>query len=762
MPDDPLDLSGLDLAPDWVKEIKSPSNDFPAFKEDRRIDGDGPRRPKGKRPPRREDRGGPRRNDGPRSDGPRRGGPRRDDGPGRGRGPRRDGKGGGPRGERDRGRDGRGGGRDQRENRRPQAPPIEGFKVKLTPLDPGVQYLVQQIRMTGRAYPIFDLAKLLLESRERYTVSISRENGSSPPLFRCAADGSLWLSREEAVRHLLNSKAIGEYYEIETIEGDPPKGNFTTVAVCGMSGKLLGPPNYHGYQPALNRLYRERFSNMDFERFKSRIKMSQEEETIEKWKEQESTTTHYRPKGEEETVLKDRTALEQHFRDHHAGTVEEVENGTIPGDAGSKRMLAGPLNALVRNESDAQRRFPLDVMQFLCRKFEEAGLKFFKKGKKRTFVTLSRPRQIPTDVSFSEGIHRIVDFVRYNPGATLNKLAGMLIPKEERSSEAREKKPQPEKAETAPAEDKTEEVGAPIESAVAETGEKPERDGEQAVVTEAPVEDEKFAADEKEPTHESSVEEEATDAPDGPEAAVPATTTGEESPAESASSANEPTEPTTEASKETESTGAEPAPPSLSDAEVAVLQDLRWLVREGYVIEFNDGKLFLPEERQEQPKKKPKKKKEASKDKTGKEAAMKSDSEAKDASGNRESLVESEKENPATETSANEDVTAAPDPKPDSGSLETDSEGPMDESAPVVEAAVEDAVSDDDQGEESTLVSTSNPEAASPIEQEREEPVALVDPEPVSAAPVSDEEAGPDESEINTPQEESTDPVPVS
>ncbi|MEM9480435.1 MAG: hypothetical protein AAGA58_12350 [Verrucomicrobiota bacterium] len=741
MPDDSLDLSGLDLAPDWVKEIKSPPTDFPSFKEDRRGGGggDGPRRPKGKRP-RRDDRGD-RRSDGRgdrRSDGPRRGGPRKDAGPGRGRGPRRDGKGGGgPRGDRNRdrgrGRDGRGG-RDQRDNRKPQAPPIEGFKVKLTPLDPGVQYLVQQIRMTGRAYPIFDLAKLLLESRERYTITVKRENESSPQLFRCAADGSLWLSREEATRHLLNSKAIGEYYEIETIEGEPPKGNFKSVAVCGMSGKLLGPPNHHGYQPELNRLYRERFSHMDFERFKSRIKMSQEEETIEKWKEQESTTTHYKPKGEEEMVLKDRTALEQHFRDHHAGTIEEVENGTISGDAASKRMLAGPLSGLVRSESDAQRRFPLDVMQFLCRKFEEAGLKFFKKGKKRTFVTLSRPRQIPADVSFSEGIHRIVDFVRYNPGTTLNKLAGMLIPKEERSasveSKALAEKKDEAKTEEPPTTEETvakesEETSAPAEEAAARTPEAMEAKPEESVeaVNESEVTD----------SAETSVSPETEAEPADGSPSDEATVAKEESP-----------DPEPAAAAPTEA----PAPPALSDAEVAVLQDLRWLVREGYVIEFNDGKLFLPEERQDPPKKKKAKKKKAeSIDKKKDEAKPKAEGDT---------TAEPEKEHPAEDVWTSENDSKTTD---EAGENE---QKPTEE--PVAERSEpESPTASQEESNSSSVVELSEQVPASG-ETEEVDSVAADSANEAPAQPVSEESSAPPpdtDEEIDDPKEESSDPVPV-
>ena len=80
-------------------------------------------------------------------------------------------------------------------------------------------------------------------------------------MLRGKLDESLFLTREEAVRHLWQSELREQFIEEETIEVDPPTGNFQTVARCGMSGEWLGPPNFHSYQVNLRRLHRERFAN---------------------------------------------------------------------------------------------------------------------------------------------------------------------------------------------------------------------------------------------------------------------------------------------------------------------------------------------------------------------------------------------------------------------------------------------------------------------------------------------------------------------
>ena len=84
------------------------------------------------------------------------------------------------------------------------------------------------------------------------------------PLFLCALDDSLWLSEDEAVAHVLE-KHFATFYQTERTPTDPPKGTYTFVAQCGMSGAILGPPNYHDYQNQLRKLHAERYSRMPFE-----------------------------------------------------------------------------------------------------------------------------------------------------------------------------------------------------------------------------------------------------------------------------------------------------------------------------------------------------------------------------------------------------------------------------------------------------------------------------------------------------------------
>lgn len=305
----PLEFSARDLMPDWAQEkAQNPAKDTLSRFAD---EGDrGPRDPRERRDSRGgRDRRGPGDSRGGGGDRHRsdRGRDDRSRGDGyRGDRSRGDGyRGDRPRGDSYRGERGTGQRSDRRhgdprhgDSRRDHAPredrPASGVAAVLEPSGPAIEGLTRHIRETFRSFPLADLAKMILGARERYRF---RFTASEPVvLYQCQADGSLWLSREEAAAHLLTGPALETYYVAEDVVLDPPSGNYATIAVCGFSGTILGPPNHHEYQRNVARLHRERFADMSLERFKSRIRMESGEEILEKWKDTVSRVRHYRVK----------------------------------------------------------------------------------------------------------------------------------------------------------------------------------------------------------------------------------------------------------------------------------------------------------------------------------------------------------------------------------------------------------------------------------------------------------------------------------
>jgi hypothetical protein len=287
---DHADLSGLGLdltemfRPSWTKEAGQTADASRLAASFGDEGGDRPRR--AGRGPGREERHG--RDRGPRSG---------SSGGERDRGPRRESRGQGP-GGREGGRRGeRGPSRHDEGDRRAQEAPVsvlEGWKLELVPEPSAVEGIAKQVRSRAKAYPLFELSRLILKLSDRYSVKLAPLTGETPALFRAKLDGSLWNTRREAVDHLL-SEHLGKFYRRSTVATEPPKGAFSVVAQCGMSGVLLGPPNHHEYTSKVIALHASRFRTMPFEAFKSRIRMMRDEALLERWKTEQSTRTVYTP-----------------------------------------------------------------------------------------------------------------------------------------------------------------------------------------------------------------------------------------------------------------------------------------------------------------------------------------------------------------------------------------------------------------------------------------------------------------------------------
>src|SRR6267142_1845680 len=407
-PENELDLEKLFL-PAWAQEPAS-ANLYAKYeggderRERGRDDRRGPR-PPGRRGPPGERRGGDR---------PRRpeGGERRPGGPSQGR----EDRGNRPGGERfGRGRDQRDQ-RDQRERREPPAP-LPEVGLNLVPDEKGVDSLAKQIRMTGRAYPLFEIAWMILQRPERlsaiFSVKKNAEGKIIQPLYVCALDDTLWLSEDEAVAHILK-KHFGTFYQAERTATEPPKGKYTFVAQCGMSGVILGPPNYHDYQNQLRKLHTERFSRMPFEVYKSRVKIVRDEEVVKKWIDEQSWKTEYLCLNMPEPL--------------RLAGMEPVEKHTLSGVAA--RALRSPqLLRLVRQVWEDQRRFPLQIATVLSHQFASHGLQFFKVNKTITHVSVARPHFLDMEATpVSEGVKRIVDYINAHARCSRRQMVEALAP----------------------------------------------------------------------------------------------------------------------------------------------------------------------------------------------------------------------------------------------------------------------------------------------------------------------------------------------
>ena len=286
--------------------------------------------------------------------------------------------------------------------------------------------------MTGRSFPLFDIAFLVIQKPERYSIRFATKKNQqgqlAQPIFHCALDETIWLSEDEAVEHVLQ-KHFGTFYQAEKIATDAPKGVYTFVGQCGLSGVILGPPNYHDYQNKLAKLHAERFARMPFDVYKSRVKIVRDEAVVKQWIEEQSVKTEFVCLNVPEAAkLPNREEVEKHFRLTHKDTIiKQVDSHVVSGMAA--RSLRGGMGRVVQNLLTEQRRFPMQIATSLSQSFAHHGLQFFKVNKTVTHVAVARPHFLDLETTpVSTGVKRIVDFINANPKCNRRKLIDALAP----------------------------------------------------------------------------------------------------------------------------------------------------------------------------------------------------------------------------------------------------------------------------------------------------------------------------------------------
>ncbi|MGA2802454.1 MAG: hypothetical protein ABSE97_08835 [Verrucomicrobiota bacterium] len=320
----------------------------------------------------------------------------------------------------------------EREHREPP-PPLPEISVAFLPDENGVESLARQIKMTGRAYPLFDIARLILQKPERYSVQLmvkKKPDGAiAQPLFVCALDDTPWLTEDEAVAHVLKNH-FTTFYQTERTATEPPKGTYTFVAQCGMSGVILGPPNHHDYQNQLRKLHAERFSKMPFDVFKARVRIVKDEAIVKKWVEEQSFKTEYVVLNVPEPLkLPNMEEVEKHFRAVHKETIIKSVEAHVVGGVSSRNLRSRELQQLIRHEWEQQRYFPLQLATGLSRQFAEHGLQFFKVNRTVTHVSVARPQFLDLETTpVSESIKRIIDRINTHPKCSRRQLMEALAP----------------------------------------------------------------------------------------------------------------------------------------------------------------------------------------------------------------------------------------------------------------------------------------------------------------------------------------------
>jgi len=400
-------------------------------------------------------------------------------------GPRREFRGG----ERGGPRQGGYGGRAEMPERGPYESPF--FNVAFYPEDTSFNALAKTIRTSCRTIELFEIARTVVAKPDRFVVVLTRRTpmpggGSSEaqpaaetppakqPIYLSVPDGLPFESEEAAVAHVL-ANHLDRFFDLAEVEIDPPKGNFLVINKCGVTGELLGPPNYHRYAQIVQQHFAAKISRMPLEAFRSRIETVRDPEVVAQWLAKMKKTTRYtwkqytkpvaapvavapepaapvatdavpaeaapqegapvpppaaEPAPESPPALAfdafedARTHLLTHAREKIVRTVESARfHGKL-----LETMPPGEIRRALEGALERQRRFPLDTANALRGRLRREHFTIFKKGSKGVsyVCAVKRKFRVPGQ-SFSESISTLIAYIEAHPMARASELATKFL-----------------------------------------------------------------------------------------------------------------------------------------------------------------------------------------------------------------------------------------------------------------------------------------------------------------------------------------------
>jgi hypothetical protein len=197
------------------------------------------------------------------------------------------------------------GGQRQYAPRRAQEPPrlpyeSPYFNIAFYPEDTSFAALAKTIRASCRTLELFDIARTILAKNERFVAVVQRKSAAAAdapaakptPFYLSVPDGLPFETENAAIAHVLE-KHFDKFFDLAEIEIEPPKGNFQVINRCTITGELLGPPNYHRYGQIIQQHHAAKVARMPFEKFRERIESVRDPELINQWLEKMKKATRY-------------------------------------------------------------------------------------------------------------------------------------------------------------------------------------------------------------------------------------------------------------------------------------------------------------------------------------------------------------------------------------------------------------------------------------------------------------------------------------
>jgi len=309
---------------------------------------------------------------------------------------------------------------DRNQERAPEVLFNFTMDVSFFPEDAPFNKLVELMKHLKRTYQLFEIAHILLEKPERYVVvakNLPSPDGTVKSLF-CAQPMNLPYEDEISAKNAAIDYRISELFEKVQVEREVPKGNFQVVNKCGITGEVLGAPNWHRYNEFLREFHRERVPNVSYERFISNITSSRSQSDIDTWLANMKNHTAYKL-IETGDIFDTYENASNYVSVKFAGDLVRSYEHVRLSAANVEKLPRGRIRNNIEQQRARQIKFPLETANNLRGRLRRTGFTIYKRGSKGyAFVCAVRRKFLIEGEKLSEMPQQIHDFLTLNQGLT--------------------------------------------------------------------------------------------------------------------------------------------------------------------------------------------------------------------------------------------------------------------------------------------------------------------------------------------------------
>ncbi len=299
--------------------------------------------------------------------------------------------------------------------------------VQIFPEDAPFNKLSEIIKESKRTYQLFDIAQLILEKRERMVILAKNLPDSDKivkPLF-CAQPLNIPFEDEQSAKNAALNYYFEEMFVAEQIEAEPPKGSFTVVNKCNITGDFLGAPNWHKYNENVREYHKNKFPKMTFEAFSETIEAVKGEENINAWLEQMKTRTVYKLKDvaetEEAQVFETSDSAKAYIAQTKGEELVKVYEQVRMSASNIDKIPFGRIRRNIEETIRKEKRFPITTANNMRGKLRRGGFAVYKRGSKGyAFVSLIKRKFLFEGDVLADAPQKIFDFLLLNPAIKIS------------------------------------------------------------------------------------------------------------------------------------------------------------------------------------------------------------------------------------------------------------------------------------------------------------------------------------------------------